>query len=606
MALLSSGPGGRTAQMKFTLGLLFAGLLPFSTLFAGSANWNLNPSSGDWNTAANWTPATVPNGPDDVATFSLSNQTSVSIFGVEIELSSLVFDPGASAFTIAFTVNLPLTGLTFSGTGIVNNSGVLQTFVCDLGTITFTQNASAGELITFQNAYGLDFHDNASAGSCTIPPREANMGRLIDFFDNATADHATITNNPGYLSITQFLNNSTAGNATITNEGSDYYLYEGITTFHDSSNAGDGFFTANGSFTDFYGSGSVQFFDSASAANGIFVANGGQLPQANGGLILLTDSSTAENGTFTANGATVRGASGGRVMLWDDSQASAATLIATASIGNAKVSGGGILFDNTSTGNTARVELFGNGFLDLRDHDTPELTIGSLEGDGLVFLGGANLSIGSNNLSTIFSGLIEEASEGVTGALTKVGTGILTLSGANTYTGGTTIKSGKLVVNNRTGSGTGTGLVQVETGILAGRGTIAGPVTVGTGSGPGAALAPGRRGSKPDILTIQGTLNLQLDSTYKFEFKASTGAADKVIANGVTINTGALVAFIALDSGTLPLGTVLTAISNTAVTPIAGTFANLADGSTFTIGNNTFQADYEGGDGNDLSLTVVP
>ena len=47
-------------------------------------------------------------------------------------------------------------------------------------------------------------------------------------------------------------------------------------------------------------------------------------------------------------------------------------------------------------------------------------------------------------------------------------------------------------------------------------------------------------------------------------------------------------------------------ISNTAATPISGTFANLANGSTFTVGNNTFQASYEGGDGNDLTLTVVP
>jgi hypothetical protein len=27
---------------------------------AGSATWNLNPTGGDWNTAANWTPATCP------------------------------------------------------------------------------------------------------------------------------------------------------------------------------------------------------------------------------------------------------------------------------------------------------------------------------------------------------------------------------------------------------------------------------------------------------------------------------------------------------------------------------------------------------------------
>src|SRR5438552_7700893 len=62
-----------------------AGILPASLLLlsiqssrAGSATWNLNPTSGDWNTASNWTPATVPNGPDDTATFGVSNITFVS------------------------------------------------------------------------------------------------------------------------------------------------------------------------------------------------------------------------------------------------------------------------------------------------------------------------------------------------------------------------------------------------------------------------------------------------------------------------------------------------------------------------------------------------
>jgi hypothetical protein len=60
------------------------------------------------------------------------------------------------------------------------------------------------------------------------------------------------------------------------------------------------------------------------------------------------------------------------------------------------------VFGAGSTGVEARIELYGNGFLDMRGQTAPESTIGSLEGDGLVFLGGANLSIGSNNLSTTF------------------------------------------------------------------------------------------------------------------------------------------------------------------------------------------------------------
>ena len=55
----------------------------------------------------------------------------------------------------------------------------------------------------------------------------------------------------------------------------------------------------------------------------------------------------------------------------------------------------------------------------------------------------------------------------------------------------------------------------------------------------------------------------------------------------------------------LSVGTILTLISNTAATPIAGTFANLPDGSTVVFGSNSYLVSYEGGDGNDLTLTVV-
>jgi hypothetical protein len=81
---------------------------------------------------------------------------------------------------------------------------------------------------------------------------------------------------------------------------------------------------------------------------------------------------------------------------------------------------------------------------------------------------------------------------------------------------------------------------------------------------------------------------------------------DKVLALGVTINSGAEASFADLGTGTLPTGTVFTVIDNTAATRIAGTFSNLPDGSTFTNNGNTYQVNYEGGDGNDLTLTVVP
>ena len=57
---------------------------------AGSAQWNLNPGSGDWDTAENWTPMTVSNGPTDIATFALSNTTNVSI-SEDTEVNGITF-----------------------------------------------------------------------------------------------------------------------------------------------------------------------------------------------------------------------------------------------------------------------------------------------------------------------------------------------------------------------------------------------------------------------------------------------------------------------------------------------------------------------------------
>jgi hypothetical protein len=56
----------------------------------------------------------------------------------------------------------------------------------------------------------------------------------------------------------------------------------------------------------------------------------------------------------------------------------------------------------------------------------------------------------------------------------------------------------------------------------------------------------------------------------------------------------------------LPIGMIFTVLEKRDPGVINGSFQNLPDGAIFTAGDNTFQASYEGGDGNDLTLTVVP
>jgi hypothetical protein len=84
----------------------------------------------------------------------------------------------------------------------------------------------------------------------------------------------------------------------------------------------------------------------------------------------------------------------------------------------------------------------------------------------------------------------------------------------------------------------------------------------------------------------------------------SKARASTVTALGVTINSNGTFTFVDTGSGTLTSGTVFTVINNTSANPIFGKFSNLPDGSTFTSNGTTFLVSYEGGTGNDLTLTV--
>ena len=481
---------------------------------AGSATWNQNPANGDWNTAANWTPRTIPNSLSAIATFATSSITDVSI-SADTQVGGIVFDQEAGTFTIEASALDPTNQLSIGGTGVTNRSGLTQNFVSGVnGLLVFLNQATAGDGVVY-----------------------ANRGGFLNF-----------------------VNTANAGSSSIVNSGD----------------------------TDTNDNGGTLFFGGASAAAAVIVNEGPESGGTFGGFTSFQDRSTAGTSTITSYAAAT-------TTFQDGASAGAATLIAD---------GGVIYFTGNSTGGTARLELLEFGQLDLTTRFSGPLTIGSLEGDGSVFLGSTNLSIGSNSLSTIFSGLVADGTANDHGALTKLGNGSLALTGANTYTGDTTVTAGILVVANPTGLGTGTGALQVNGGTLGGSGIIGGATTIGAG----AFLAPAAGSRKQTTLTMQSALTFNSDSTYTCTFKAkrNKGRADRVIANGVTINGSATVVLNGQTQGQLTQGLTLTLITNTSANPINGTFSNLPDGGIVTINGNNFQANYEGGNGNDLTLTVVP
>ena len=324
------------------------------------------------------------------------------------------------------------------------------------------------------------------------------------------------------------------------------------------------------------------------------------------GHVTFRDHSTAGN-DITCYGGENMDEEGAVLSFLDQSAAVGIDIIINPGIFGGRPSA--VYFNHESTADNLELTMVGDGILDISGHKPPGLPVDTLGYiGGVIYLGNNNLTVTKHQIPNGFSGIIQDGGVygGTGGSLTKVGsdTDTLSLTGENSYTGGTFVEGGILLANNRNGSATGTGPIQVNAGTLGGIGTISGAVTIGSGSGSGAFLAPGinRRAS----LTILSSLTFNADGVYNCRLNANTVMSGKVTTEGVTINSGARFFFVTRGNQPLPQGTVFTVINNSSPNPIAGTFANLPDGGIITINGNNFQASYEGSDGNDLTLTVVP
>jgi autotransporter-associated beta strand protein len=164
---------------------------------------------------------------------------------------------------------------------------------------------------------------------------------------------------------------------------------------------------------------------------------------------------------------------------------------------------------------------------------------------------------------------------GITGGsntLTKVGTGNVTLNGANTHTGSTTINGGRLILT----------------------GSIAGALTTNNGSTFAPQGAP----------LLAGALTHFASSILQVRLNGSTAGTgyDRLNAGGNVTLAGTL---DLVCGPNLPPGSTFTILNKSSTGAISGTFAGISNNSTFTDEGYTFQVSYTGGTGNDVVLTLI-
>ena len=166
-----------------------------------------------------------------------------------------------------------------------------------------------------------------------------------------------------------------------------------------------------------------------------------------------------------------------------------------------------------------------NGVRDAQLTGTNDLTL-----SGTMNVGSVDKAFTVDNTAvTTFSGQLTNIAN-----LIKGGAGVLVLTGDNQNSGLWTVTNGTLLVNNSTGSGTGTSNVVVSgSGKIGGTGTIAGSVSGGGSVTPGASAG---------TLTVGGGLDLSGGGTYVWELAANStnGAGSNFDVLALTGGNGVL------------------------------------------------------------------
>ncbi|EDH0528914.1 fibronectin-binding autotransporter adhesin ShdA [Salmonella enterica] len=431
------------------------------------------------------------------------------------------------------------------------DAGSTFTVTSELDETTATSNWNGSKLtkqgdgtLILSNT-GNDYGDTEIDGGILAAKDAAALGTG----DVTIAESATLELSQGTL------DNNVTGEGQIVKSGSDELIVTGANDYSGGTTISGGTLTAD--HADSLGTGTI-------ANNGVLQVGEGELKNTlsgTGSLVKIGTGSLVKIGTgeLTLNGD--NDYSGGTTI--DDG-----VLIAdnADSLGTGAVANNGVLqvgegeLKNTLSGTGSLVKI-GTGELALNGDN--DYSGGTTIDDGVLIADNADLlgtgAVANSGVLKVGEGELENTLSG-TGSLVKTGTGELTLSGDNDYSGGTTIDDGVLIADNADSLGTGAvannGELQVGEGelenTLSGSGSLVktgtGELTLngdnsysgGTTITGGTLIAANVNALGGGDVDNAGTLKLDAEGEFNLANVTTQSGATTELSKGTTLNVDSL------------------------------------------------------------------
>ena len=529
-----------------------------------------------------------------------SNSSSLGATPGSVTSTNIVLNNGTLQTTNSFSIGSNK-GITVVGSGGTINTDASTTFtyggvISSNGTLTKTGDGT----LTLSGA-------NTYTGATTVSAGTLNVtGTLSDdtaitvssgaTYDVDASDTVASIGGAGNIEIAssqtltagdgsdKTLSGVISGSGGLTKVGSGTQTLSGNNTFSGLTTINAGTLTVSGTLSDStavtLASGAIYDVDASDTIAS--VSGAGNIEIASSQTLTAGDSNDKTlSGVISGSGGFTKAGS------------STYTLSGTNTYtGNTNINSGTLTVSGTLSDSTAVTVASGATY----DVDVSD-TIASVDGAGTIEIANAvTLTTGDANDQEL-SGTVSGS-----GSITKVGNGILTLSGTNSYSGDTTISAGTLLVTSQLGVGSYAGDIsnvgdlginssnnQTLSGVISGSGTInksgsgeltltgantfdgtiniaggtlfaggssdgsnkitEGNIIVKGGTLSGSGIIDGNvtfsstagtlaPGNSIGTLTIDDNLTLSADDTTNIEFNSTT--ADKIIINGNTVLAGTI------------------------------------------------------------------